>query len=117
MTTARSRLSEVCLAVPEATSSGDQHVKFSVRNRTFAYYLDDHHGDGRDALNCKAPAGAQEALLAADPERFFVPAYLGPRGWIGVRLDLPEVDWAEVAELVWDSYRLVAPKRLAALIR
>jgi predicted DNA-binding protein (MmcQ/YjbR family) len=114
--TPRERLTEICLALPEATASGDQHLAYKVRTRTFAYYLINHHGDGREALNCKAPPGEQEALVAADPRRFYVPAYLGARGWIGVRLDVDDVDWDEVAELVVESYLLVAPKRLAAQV-
>jgi hypothetical protein len=73
----------------------------------------DHHHDDRLAFWCAAPPGAQEALVADDPERFFVPPYVGGRGWIGVRLDLP-IDWDEVTDLVTDAYRMVAPKRLVA---
>jgi phosphoribosylglycinamide formyltransferase-1 len=105
---------EICLGLPEVTAGGDRHVAFEVRNRRFAYYLDDHHGDGRLALNCKVPPGDMEALVALDPRRYFVPAYLGARFWIGVRLDLGDVDWEEVARFVAVSYRLVAPRRLAA---
>lgn len=111
----RTRLVEICLAMPEAQSSGDQHIRFNVRNRTFAYYLDDHHGDGRIALCCKIPAGDLDPLVTLDPERFFVPPYLGPRGWIGVHLDVHDVEWDEIAKFVRVSYGLIAPKRLAAL--
>jgi hypothetical protein len=77
--------------------------------------MDDHHGDGRLALWCHAPEGAQAALVAEEPERFFVPAYVGHRGWIGVRLDV-DPDWDEIAGIVEDAYRMVANKRqLAAL--
>lgn len=112
---ARDRLAAICLALPEATGQGEQHLTFQVRGRTFAYYLDDHQGDGLVALCCKAPPGEAEALIAADPDRFYRPAYLGSKGWVSLRLDGPPVDWVEVAELVTESYRLVAPKRLAAL--
>jgi hypothetical protein len=113
---ARARVERLCLALPEATGEGGQHVGYRVRGRTFAWLTEDHHGDGRRAVTCKAPAGAQTAMVAADPDRFFVPPYLGPRGWVGLLLDTPEVDWAEVGELVADSYRLVAPRRLAAQV-
>lgn len=113
----RTRLADICLALPEAQAGGDQHVRFHVRNKTFAYYLDDHHGDGRVALCCKVPPGDLDPLVALDPERYFVPQYLGSRGWIGVRLDLDYVEWAEIAKFVRISYRLIAPKRLAALAR
>jgi hypothetical protein len=111
------RLSEVCLALPEATrEDSGRHAAFRVRRRTFAYWLDDHHGDGIVGLVCKARWGEAEALVAAEPERFYTPAYLGPRGWVGLRLDGAEVDWTEVTDLVTESYVLVAPKRLAALV-
>ena len=111
------RLSGVCLALPEATrEDSGRHAAFRVRRRTFAYWLDDHHGDGIVGLVCKARWGEAEALVAADPERFYTPAYLGPRGWVGLRLDGAEVDWTEVTDVVTESYLLVAPKRLAALV-
>lgn len=113
----RTRLTDICLALPEAKASSDQHVRFHVRNSTFGYYLDDHHGDGRVALCCKVPTGDLDPLVALDPERYFVPQYLGSRGWLGVRLDLHDVEWDEIAKFVRVSYRLVAPKRLAALAR
>lgn len=111
------RLTKICLALPEAARQyGGQHASFRVRDRTFAYYLDDHHGDGRLAVCVKAESGEDEMLVASDATRFYRPAYLGSRGWVGLRLDLGEVDWAEVAAFVADSYCLVAPKRLAALV-
>jgi len=105
----------ICLALPE-TSERLSHGSpaFFVRERkTVAMFLDDHHGDGRLAIWCPAPPGAQGDLVAEEPHRFFVPPYVGPRGWLGVRLDV-EVDWDEVAGIVEDAYRLVAPKRLVA---
>jgi hypothetical protein len=87
-----------------------------VRRRTFAYFLDDHHGDGEVALTWKARPGEGEALAGADPARFFRPAYLGARGWGALRLDLEHTDWGEVAGFVADSYVAVAPRRLAALV-
>ena len=112
----RRRLSAMLRQLPEVEESGDQHSKFTVRGRTVAYYLDDHHGDGVVAVDCKAPPGMQAELVSRDPDRYHVPAYLGAKGWVGLRLDLEEVDWDEVEELVIDSYRLVAPKRLAATL-
>ncbi len=90
---ARDRITAICLGLPEVTAEGDQHVGFSVRRRRFAWLLDDHHGDGRLAVACKAAPGEGEALVAADPARLFRPAYLGPRGWVGVWLDVEAVDW------------------------
>jgi hypothetical protein len=71
----------------------------------------DHHHDDRLAFWCSAPPGAQDGLVRLDPDRFFVPPYVGHRGWLGVWLDV-EVDWEEVAGIVTDAYRAIAPKRL-----
>ena len=105
----------ICLALPEVAERGGQHSAFSVRDKTFVYYTNDHHGDGRLAVTFKAPPGAQEILVGADPERFFRPPYIGHRGWVGLYVDRGPVDWDELANLIADSYRLTAPKRLAAL--
>jgi len=111
------RLRKVCLALPESTEidfGGHENSQtFRVRDKIFAMYWDDHHGDGRVAVWCKAPPGAREVMVGADPERFFKPPYVGPKGWIGVRLDRP-VDWGLVGDLVEESYRMTASKRLLA---
>ncbi len=108
------RVTALCLALPEAESvpAGDRHTAFSVRKRIFAYHLVDHHGDGRVALNCKVAPGENTALIADDPVRWFMPAYLGPRGWVGLDLEAAPVDWDAVRSLLIESYRLVAPKAL-----
>jgi hypothetical protein len=111
-------LTKICLALPEATCDHcGKHAGFYVRKRTFAYFLNDHHGDGIVGVNCKVLKGDNKVLAAAQPERFYIPAYLGSKGWVGLRLDIGEIDWEEVTELVSGSYRLVAPKRLAALVK
>lgn len=110
------RINKLCLGLPEATAKGDQHTQFEVRRRTFAYHLVDHHGDGRIALCCKVAPGENEALVGDDPRRFFIPPYIGPRGWVGLDLDAAKIDWAEVDDLVTGSYRLVAPKSLIKLL-
>ena len=111
------RLTEICLGLPEATRQDQgQHASFLVRKKTFAYFLDNHHGDGIVAVCCKVALGENADLAAAEPARFYLPAYIGPRGWVGLRLDVGGIDWSEVAELVTGSYRLAAPKRLAALV-
>lgn len=112
------RLTEICLGLPEATrQDSGSHASFLVRKKTFAYFLDNHHGDGIVAVCCKVALGENADLAAADPARFYLPAYIGPRGWVGLRLDGGAVDWSEVRELVAGSYRLAAPKRLATLAR
>ena len=104
------RLRAICLALPEASEKeawGDP--TFRVRDRIFAM---PKAGDGRISVWLKAPPGAQEILIGADPELFFRPPYVGHKGWVGMRLDR-EPDWAEVEMLVERSYRMTAPKRLA----
>jgi hypothetical protein len=106
-------LREVCLALPE-TSERLSHgaPTFFVREkRAFLMVLTDHHGDGRFAIWCAAPTGMQAMLVEADPDRFFVPPYVGHRGWLGVRLDRG-LDWNELAGIAEDAYAEVAPKKL-----
>ena len=113
-----SRLTKICLALPEAARrDSGSHAAFLVRKRIFAYFLNDHHGDGIVSIACKALPGDNTALAVAQPARFYLPAYIGPRGWIALRLDIGEVDWDEVAELVTASYRLIAPNRLVKLVK
>ena len=112
------RLTKICLALPlAARRDSGSHAAFLVRGKSiFAYFLNDHHGDGIVSVACKALPGDNAALAAAQPARFYLPAYIGPRGWVALRLDGGEVDWDEVAELVVGSYRLIAPKRLLTLV-
>lgn len=86
---------------------------FRVREKMFGMFLDDHHGDGRVALWCKAPPGAQESLVGAEPDHFFVPPYVGKGGWIGIHLDRG-LGWPAIAALVEQAWRMTAPKRLLA---
>ena len=111
------RLTKVCLALPEATRTDlGQHAGFHVRKKTFTYFLNDHHGDGIVAITCKVLPGDNKLLASANPERFYIPAYIGSRGWVALRLDRGTIDWEEVTELVVGSYRMVAPKGLAARV-
>lgn len=112
------RLTKLALALPEASRLvHGSHAGFLARKKTFAYFLDNHHGDGIVAVACKALPGDNEVLARSDPTRFYLPAYIGPRGWVALRLDVGTVDWDEVRELLAGSYRLVAPKKLAAMVR
>jgi hypothetical protein len=109
---------ELCLALPE-TSERLSHgaPTFFVRGkRAFLMVLTDHHGDGRFAIWCAAPDGVQSMLVDADPERFFVPPYVGHRGWLGFRLD-GGLDRDELAGIVEDAYAEVAPARLVEAAR
>lgn len=115
MTDALGRVRQICLALPETNERLSHGAPtFFVRDKkTFVTFVDNHHGDGRLAVWSHAPLGMQEMLVEQDPERFFVPHYVGHRGWVGVRLER-DVDWDEVADLIEDAYRMVAPKRLVA---
>jgi hypothetical protein len=110
------RLRALCLALPEVserTSHGEP--AWFIRGRKQFVTLADHHHDDRYAFWCAAGPGAQEALVGSDPQRYFRPPYVGHRGWLGVYLDVA-VDWDEVAEIVTDAYRAVAPAKLSAAL-
>ncbi len=107
------RLRKLCLALPE-TSERLSHgaPTFFIRGKTsFLMLFDNHHGDGRFAIWCAAPPGDQHMLVDADPERFFVPPYVGHRGWLGLRLDRG-IDWDELAGIVEDAFFTVAPRKV-----
>jgi hypothetical protein len=106
-------LRALCMALPEVTEKVSHGEPTWFVRKSFVTFADHHHDD-RLAFWCAAPPGAQEELVAADPGRFFRPPYVGGRGWLGVYLDVPDVDWTEIAEIVTDAYRQVAPKRLVA---
>jgi predicted DNA-binding protein (MmcQ/YjbR family) len=105
------RFTKICLGFSQATREiQGSHAGFKVKKKTFAYFLNDHHGDGIVGVWCKVLPGDNVALIAASPKRFFMPAYVGPRGWVGLRLDGKKIDWDEVEELVKGSYELVVGK-------
>jgi hypothetical protein len=111
------RMRKICLALPEVSErlSHGSPAWFIRGKKTLAMFADDHHGDGRLAIWCPAAPGVQEAMIDEDAERFFRPPYVGPSGWLGVRLDI-DPDWDEIAAIVEDAYRKVGPKRLVALL-
>ena len=112
------RVREICLALPEVNErlSHGSPTFFIRDKKTFVTFLDDHHGDGRLALWVAAPPGVQSELVEQEPERFFRPPYVGAKGWLGVYLDVPDVDWDELDAIVRDAYRQIAPAKLAALL-
>jgi hypothetical protein len=110
------KLRRICLALPEVTErlSHGEPTWFVGDGKSFVTTADHHHDD-RVGFWCAAQDGVQEALVATAPARFFRPPYVGHRGWLGVWLDVPQ-DWDEIAALVADAYRCVAPSRLAAAL-
>jgi predicted DNA-binding protein (MmcQ/YjbR family) len=114
----RERLIKICKRLPESEVevAGESHLAFRIRKRIFGYYLFDHHGDGIIAFCCKSSLSEQRRLVKEDPISFFAPPYLGPKGWIAIRLDLNEVDWDTVSELARRAYQEIAPRKLAALV-
>jgi predicted DNA-binding protein (MmcQ/YjbR family) len=109
------RVRAICLALPEVEErpfGGHTAPAFRVRDKMFVVTSED-----ASSMTLKAPKGAQPILVASEPARFFVPKYVGSKGWVGVRLDLRAApDWDEMAEMIAESYCLIAPKRLAALV-
>jgi predicted DNA-binding protein (MmcQ/YjbR family) len=107
----RERVTAICRAFPSAEleDKGD-HAIYRVRGKVFAYFLDDHHGDGIVSICVKSQLGENLDRARLEPERFYLPAYIGARGWFGMRLDRGRVRWREVEEIVEQSYRLTAPK-------
>lgn len=109
------RVRQLCLAFPrtEERLSHGEPTWFAGGRTSFVMYADHHHDD-REAFWAAAPDGVQAALVAEDPDRYFRPPYVGMRGWVGVYLDVPDVDWDRVEEVVEDAWRCVAGKRLQA---
>ena len=108
------RLRALCLALPEVTEKISHGEPTWFVRRVFVTYADRHHDD-RLGFWCAAPPGTQDALVSSHPDRFFRPPYVGGRGWLGVYLDVP-VDWDEIAEIVTDAYREIAPRKLVTLL-
>ena len=106
------RLARICFELPEVTadSATGQHIAFRVRGKTFAYYLDNHHNDGRVAVWLPVPPGMQPMMIEASPEKFFKPPYVGVRGWVGI--ELAQIDEEELTFHLHTAYRQIAPKKL-----
>ena len=108
------KLSKICLSLPQVVRRDlYDHADFRVRGRVFAYFLNNHHGDGIVSVCCKSALGENVDRASREPERFYLPAYIGHRGWFGLRLDGEAIDWSEVRNLLELSYDLAAPKTKA----
>jgi hypothetical protein len=114
VSTVEARVRALCTGLPGVTERLSHGAPAWFAGRQFvALWPEGHHDPDFPHLWCAAPPGAQEALVAAGPDRFFRPPYVGHRGWLGVRLD-GGVDWDEIAQLCEDAFRCVAPARLLA---
>jgi hypothetical protein len=109
------RVRRICLALPEATEKLAWGEPTFRAGKIFAMMDTHHHGAEHVAVVVPAEFGVQETLVAADPERFFVPPYVGVQGWIGARIDTAP-DWVAIEGLIKDAYRMIAPRRLLALL-
>lgn len=116
MASIRERVVSLLTALPEVEievgGERNQHRGATVRKKRFAWYLDNHHGDSIVALTCKAPEGVNTAMVNEDPVRYFEPSYTGPKGWVGMRLDVDGVDWDRIELSLQEAYRMTAPKSL-----
>jgi hypothetical protein len=114
----RARVAAIIAGLPEAKaiSEGD-HMGFVVREKRFGWYLHNHHGDGRFAINCRAPRGVAQQLSEHQPDRFHIPKYVAHLGWVGLWLDTPDIDWLEVESVLYGAYRMTAPKSLVKLLK
>ena len=107
------RVTKVALTFPETSRHiYGSHAQFLVQRKTFAYFLNNHQGDGIVGIACKVLPDESKALIDAQSGRFYSPAYLASKGWVGLRLDVGKIDWDEVRDLLFTSYTLVASKRL-----
>jgi predicted DNA-binding protein (MmcQ/YjbR family) len=110
----RAKILRLIADLPEATAvARGTHLSLEVRKRRFGYFLDDHHGDGRVALNCKGSPDLRETLQQLAPAQFHIPKYLGAKGWVGLWLDDADLDWSLVGLVLREAYQLTAPKTLA----
>jgi len=110
----RERIAKIVARLPEGEAKRvGQHLSLEVRKKRFGWFMIDHHDDGRVALNCKASAEMHDILQRLVPAHFHVPKYVGSKGWVGLWLDLPKLDWAAVELALREAYARVAPKRAA----
>jgi hypothetical protein len=110
----RSRIARIVRSLPEAEAKTmGRHLSLEVRHKRFAWFMIDHHGEGRIDLNSRASAEMHDILRQLAPDHFHIPKYVGAKGWIGLWLDLPKLDWAAVELALIDAYRRTAPKKLA----
>ena len=106
------RLRKVCLALPGATEKLSHGEPTWFAGKVFCMLSNNHHNDGVVGFWTPAPPGVQQAMVDQEPDRFYRPPYVGHKGWLGVRIDVSDLDWDEIAAIVEDGYRLIAPEKL-----
>jgi hypothetical protein len=112
----RERILDILKRLPEAEAiAHHSHLSLEVRKKRFGYYLEDHHGDGRIALHCKSTEDLRDSLQQQVPTQLHTPKYVGNKGWIGLWLDVSDIDWSAVKLAVREAYGLVAPKSLTRM--
>jgi hypothetical protein len=111
------RLRKICMALPEANEklSHGEPTWFAGKGKVFAMLDNHHHGSPHLSVWLPQSLGAQEALIDADPKRFFRPPYVGPSGWVGIVLDT-KPDWGMVASMVRDAFLHVATAKLKSRV-
>jgi hypothetical protein len=113
----RKRIAKIVEGFPEGEAKPVRnHLSLEVRNKRFGWFTTSHHGDGRVDVMCKASAEMHDILQRLAPAHFHVPKYVGSKGWVGVRLDLPKLDWTAVELALREAYLRTAPKKLAAQV-
>lgn len=111
----RNRVAAIVELLPEGQAVRiGEHMSLEVHKRRFGWFMADHHGDGRLCINCKVPALVASQLQSLVPTQFHIPKYVGNKGWIGLWLDVPDIDWDQVEVCLVEAYRMAAPKRLLA---
>ena len=114
VTNIQSHIVKIVESLPEAQAvpAGEGHLSLEIRRKRFGWFLVNHHGDGRIALNCRAPENVRRDLLQLEPDVFYIPKYVGHHGWVGIWLDSNPLDWNRVATILADAFDLTAPQRL-----
>jgi hypothetical protein len=110
----RAKVKEIVDSFPEGKAELvlGLHLKLTVRDKKFGWFMEDHHGDGRLAINCKAVQGLSQSLVEENDVVYHIPKYVGKKGWVGIWLDVPGVDWGDVKDLLYEAYAMSAPKAL-----
>ena len=108
----RQRTESIVNSFPDALARpvAGAHLRLEIKDKRFGWYMEDHHGDGRLAINCKALPGVQAEMVARDPVVYHIPKYVGKKGWVGIWVDEPTVTWDQVRDLLLTAFEMSSPK-------